>query len=383
MPGFIAIQLKTNFFRDISQEESFIALTDLGIFFLMLLGGAELRVSELAKVSGRAFFIALSGMLIPLGCGFLLGWAMIPDSPYKFPQSMFLGVAMSVTAVPASIRVFMDLGKLHTPAGQTIISAAFIDDMLSLVVLTVLTGLLSTGGVLESRALGALFLNIGAYFVIVLLVRRWVIPRVRGVVQKFHTDEFPFSSLLIGGFAFATLAEALQLHFIIGAFTAGLFFEREYAGKKTFKKIKARLNSMTLGFMAPIFFASIGLHLDLGALSSVPGFVILLLFVAFLSKMIGAGVAARVLGHSKQDSLAIGVGMSSRGAVELVIANIAMRAGLFEQPKPVPAIVEYMFSAIVIMAVVTTVITPIALKFIFRKDIANQIKDRSDGVAEL
>jgi len=379
--GFLAIRLNTHFFRDLCHEESFLAVTDLGIFFLMLLGGTELRVRELAKVSREAVVIAITGMILPLASGFLLGWAIIPESDFKFPQCLFLGTAMSVTAVPASIRVFMDLGKLHTPSGQTIVSAAFIDDLMSLIVLTVLAGILTTGGLPDAASIAMLGLNITIFFVIVLIIKKAVIPKVRGIVKKFHSEEFPFSSLLIAGFAFAALAEALQLHFIVGAFTAGLFFEKEFTGKKTFRRVKKRLNTLTLGFMAPIFFASIGLHLDLGALVVMPMMVLLLVGVAFVSKILGAGLAARAMGHSGWNSLEIGVGMSSRGAIELVIANIALRAGLFDHPQPVPPVVEYMFSAIVIMAVVTTVLTPIALKFIIRGE--ENGKKLHDGVTEI
>lgn len=366
--GLTATHLESPFFRDLADEKSFLTLTDLGIFFLMLLGGTELRVRELADVSGKSFLIALSGMIVPLAGGVTLGWMVLPESAYKFSQCVFLGTALSVTAVPASIRVLMDLGKLHTPAGQTIVSAAIIDDVLSLVILAVLTGLLETGGMPTVASIGKLLLEVAAFFAATYALGRLLVPRMRGIVQRFHSEEFAFSSLLIAGLAFAELAELLGLHFVVGAFVAGLFFERRFAGKRQYEQVKSKLNAIAMGFMAPIFFASIGLHLDLGALASVPGFVAALVLIAFVTKILGAGFAAWKLGNTVTDAVAIGVGMSSRGAVELIIANIALRAGLFNHPDPAPPIISGMFSAIVIMSVVTTIATPLGLTLAFRHE---------------
>ena len=366
--GIAATQLESQLFRDLTHSESFLMLTDLGIFFLMLLGGAELRVRELAEVTSKAFVIAICGMAVPLASGMALGWYFLPDSGFKFAQCLFLGTALSITAVPASIRVLMDLGKLHTPAGQTIVSAAVIDDVLSLAVLAVLTGLLDNGGFPGVGPLVMLMAKIALFFASAYGLGRLLVPRMRRIVGLFQTEEFAYSSLLIAGFAFAVLAESLGLHFVVGAFAAGLFFEQRFAGKKIYHEVKEKLHAMAMGFLAPIFFASIGLNLDLGALSNIPVFVMTLVVVAFVTKILGAGLAAWRLGNTTTDSIAIGIGMSSRGAVELIIASIALRAGLFNHPDPIPPIVAFMFSAVVIMAVATTVMTPIALRFAFRHE---------------
>lgn len=231
--GLTATRFDLPMFRNLTHDGGFLVLTDLGIFFLMLLGGAELRVRELAEVSGRAFVIAICGMALPLISGFGLGWIWLPESGHKPAQCLFLGAALSITAVPASIRVLMDLGKLHSTAGQTIVSAAVIDDVLSLALLAVLTGLLETGGMPTVVSMSVLAGKIALFFVITLIAGRLIVPRMRRVIERFHTDEFAFSSLLIGGLAYAVLAEALGLHFVVGAFTAGLFFERRFAGRRT------------------------------------------------------------------------------------------------------------------------------------------------------
>lgn len=347
------------------EDPVFVALSQLGMFFLMLYGGVELRASELAEVSGKSFVVAGCGLVLPVIVGFGLGWQFLPQSNLKLAQCLLIGTALAVTAVPVSIRVLMDLGQLNSPAGKTIVAAAIIDDVLSLILLAFLTGIIATGGLPDTLSVVKLVGSVCLFFVVTLVVGRIVVPRVGRFVQSLKTAEFEFTSLLLAALAFAVLAELLGLHFIMGAFAAGLLFERRIAGKEVYEEVKKRISAVTLGFLAPIFFASIGMHLDVTALANIPGFLFLLVLVAFLTKLIGAGLPAYLLGFSRRDALAVGVGMSARGAVELVIADIALRAGLFTQPDPPPPIVANLFSAIVIVAVVTTLATPFMLKKVF------------------
>ena len=158
------------------------------------------------------------------------------------------------------------------------------------------------------------------------------------------------------------------MHFILGAFMAGLFFRRRTISLNTYEDILSKLKGVTTGFLAPIFFASIGMHLDLQALKQIPGFVVALIVFATMGKVFGAGVSARMIGMSNREALAVGAGMNARGAVELIIADIALRAGIFSLPPPVPPVVKYMFSAVVIMAIVTTLMTPPALKIFLNRE---------------
>ncbi len=350
----------------LTEDPAFVALADLGIFFLMLYGGVQLRPSELAEVSARSLVVAVSGMLLPLAAGFGVAWYFIPESDFRVAQCLFVGTALAITAVPASIRVLIDLGQLESAAGRIIVAAAIIDDVLSLILLAFLAGLVSSGSVPGWTSLLWLTGSIALFLGVSALLFSIVVPRINRLVSRFRTAEFQFSSLLIAGLALAVLAEALGLHFILGAFTAGLFFERRHARAAVFKEVERRVAAVTLGFLAPIFFASVGLHLDLRAITSSPVFLLVLIVVAFLTKLVGSGLPAFAMGLSKRDSLAVGIGMSSRGAVELIIAQIALRAGLFAHPDPPPPVVADLFSAIVIVAIVTTLAAPIGLRFVFR-----------------
>jgi Kef-type K+ transport system membrane component KefB len=349
----------------LTEDKTFGALSNLGIFFLMLFAGIELRMGELAEVSGKSIVIGVSGLVVPVTAGFGLAWMVFPDSSLKLAQCLFVGTALAITAVPVSIRVLMDLGQLHSAAGRTIVSAAVIDDLLSLILLAFLTGLITSDTGLDFRGLALLVRDVAAFLGIAFFVGRSIVPRVRPFVRRWRTAEFAFTSLLLASLTFALLADWLGLHFIMGAFVAGLLFERRYAGRDNFEQVRQKVSAITVGFLAPIFFASIGLHIDASAVSEIPGFLVLLIAVAFFTKLAGAGVPAYLLGLSKRDAWAVGVGMSGRGAVELVIADIALHAGLFNQPDPAPPIIASLFSAIVIVAITTTVAAPLALRWIF------------------
>lgn len=348
-------------------HEVFVAITEFGIFFLMLYAGIELSYSSLKKASGGAIWVAIGGMIIPLALGIGLGWISFPDSSLKSAQVFFLGVALAITAVPIAIKVLMDTGKLHTKAGQTIVSAAVIDDVISLLLLAVLTFFLKTGEMPSFEGILLLMGKITLFFVITILLGLFALPYViRMVSKKINIEESEVSFLLIVALGFSVLAEALDMHFILGAFIAGLFFSKREMKSEVYADVKDKIGAITSGFLAPIFFASIGLSLDLTAFVNIPLFVFALIVVASIGKIVGAGVPAKLNGLDTKQSLVIGNAMNARGAVELIIADIALRAGLFELPGN-SVIIQNLFSAVVIMAIVTTLITPVVLKRLVSK----------------
>ena len=351
---------------DLNHNEVFHAITELGIFFLMLFAGLELRPKEVKEASGGALWIAFGGMILPLALGLGLGWLMLPASDNKFALTLFIGVTLAITAVPVAIKILIDLGKLNTKAGNTIVSAAVIDDVVSLLILAVLTSIIKNG---EIPGLFETFLLIGKillFFAITIAIGRFLLPKVNKLITKnTMVDEMEISFLLVVAFAFSILAELLGMHFIMGAFMAGLFFVKEHYQKDNFVAIKNKIKGISSGFLAPVFFASIGLNLDLQALAAIPFFVLLLIVLATIGKLAGTMVPAKLLGFSKKESLMIGFSMNARGVVTLIIANIVLNAGLFNEANG-SVIVSNLFSAVVIMAVVTTVLTPIALKGILK-----------------
>jgi Kef-type K+ transport system membrane component KefB len=354
-------------FRGIQNNEVFKAVTDLGMFFIMLFAGIELQPHEIAKHYRAAFSVAIGGMALPLALGFGLGWWFLPHSEYLLIQALFVGTALAITAVPATVRILMDLGRLHSRTGHVIIAAAVFDDVLSLLLLAWLTGFLVAGGAPSIGEVALLGWKIVIFFGVTAFVGIVIYPRGGKLLKHVREKELEISVVLIAALAFSVFADWLGLHFILGAFVAGAYFGRKTVDKRTHDEVRSKISAMTFGFLAPIFFASVGLNLDLSAFTEIPLFLTLLVVAAFAGKFFGAGAMAMASGISRGESAAIGIGMSARGAVELVIADIALEAGLFSIPGIESPVIVHMFSAVVIMAVVTTVATPILLKQILTR----------------
>lgn len=351
-----------------ANSELFAGLADLGMFFLMLLAGIRMEPLDFARSSRAAILIALGGMLVPVGAGFGLGILVLPDSAFKVAQCLFLGVALAITAVPVAVRMFMDLGALESRVGKAVIAAAIWDDLLSLFVMALLLAAIGSGGT-GTFSFGHLLPVVGKvllFFAVTIPVGLYVFPLVGRYFKHLSFPEVDFSMLLVAALAYAVFAEYMELHLIIGAFLAGVFFHPKIVDVETYNRVEQQMSGLTRGFLAPIFFVSVGSHLDFSSAGEVPAFVITLTFLALASKAIGSGIPAYWAGFSKRESVLVGVGMSGRGAVELVIAGVALEAGLFLQPTPAGAIVQSLFSAIVIMAIVTTVATPIVLRLLWK-----------------
>ena len=353
-----------------ANSDIFAGLADLGMFFLMLLAGIRMEPLDFARSSKSAVLIAVGGMLLPVSVGFGLGFLALPESSFKVAQSLFLGVALAVTAVPVAVRMFMDLGALESRVGKAVVAAALWDDVLSLFLMALLLAAISgqATGTFTAGNLLPVVGNVLLFFAITIPVGLYVFPLIGKSFKHLSFPEVDFSMLLIGALAYAVLAELMDLHLIIGAFLAGMFFHPKVVEQGIYDRVEQQMSGLTRGFLAPIFFVSVGFHLDFSSVAQVPGFVVMLTGLALASKLIGSGLPAYWTGFSKRDSLLVGVGMSGRGAVELIIAGVALEAGLFLRPDPPGAIVQSLFSAIVIMAIVTTVLTPIALRMLWGRE---------------
>ena len=210
----------------LTDDRVFTALTDLGVFFLMLLAGIEMRPKEFAEVSGGSIPVAISAMFLPLLLGFAVTWVWLPLSEYRLAQALFVGTGMAITAVPVAVRVLRDLGQLDTRMGRLVISAAVVDDVLSLILLAVLTAIIQTGGLPGAGEIAFLLVKITLFFAITITIGHYALPWLGKHLKRFSLDEFEFSLLLVIAMGSAVLAEVLGMHFILGAFIAGLFFSR-------------------------------------------------------------------------------------------------------------------------------------------------------------
>ena len=223
----------------------------IGIFALILLAGIEIRPAEIASNSRGAFFVAVGGMIIPLLAGAALAWAFIPDSPLKSVQVLLVGVALSITAVPASTRVLMEFGLLYTRLGEIIVAAAVFDDVFGLVLLAVLIGLIGTGDVPSALELGFLLFKVGGFFVVTVILGTHVYPHVSRHTGAMEATALEFSALVAAALAYAVLAEFLGLHWILGAFMAGLYFDQSRVGEACHEEVRKIMTGITAGVFSP------------------------------------------------------------------------------------------------------------------------------------
>lgn len=347
-----------------TQSETFDSIVELGMFFLMLLAGIRMEPLDFARTSRTAIFVALGGMIVPVAAGILLGLAMLPESPLKLVQSLFLGVALAITAVPVAVRMFMDLGLLESRVGKTVIAAALWDDLISLFLLAFLVSAMTENSSFDAGTAALLAGKVLFFFAVTIPVGLFLFPVVSKYFRHLRFPEVDFSMFMIAGLAYALFAEKMGMHFIIGAFLAGMFFHPKSVEKEAYDRVEKQMSGITRGFLAPIFFVSVGLHLDFSAIAATPGFVTALVLLALGSKFVGSGLPAYAVGLSKHESFMVGVGMSGRGAVELIVAGVALDAGLFLLPSPTPPVINGLYSSIVIMALVTTVVAPVVLRLL-------------------
>lgn len=330
-------------------------VSEIGVIVLMFIAGLESDIVELRKSGKASFIIALIGVLVPLGGGFLLAHVFNEGDPSltasTFLQNMFIGIIMTATSVSITVETLKELGKLTTKAGNAILGAALIDDILGIIALTIITSASNS-----DTNIGIVLLKIVAFF---------VVGTIAGVLFHFGFKKWVENSdtdlrrFVIISFSFCLLMAYSAEEFfgvadITGAFIAGLAI----SGTSRIHYITSRFETLSYILLSPVFFASIGLKVELPSMTGkIILFAVLLVVVALLSKVIGCGLGAKLCKYTNEECLQIGVGMISRGEVALIVANKGIACGLMTTT---------LFGPVVIMVIVTTIITPILLKFVFK-----------------
>jgi Kef-type K+ transport system membrane component KefB len=327
-----------------------------------------LEPRELTERQAGSLAVAAGGVLLPLAGGFALAWAFLPDGGQKPVQCLLVGVAVSISSIAATVKIFEEFGVLHTWFGRTVVSASIIDDVIGLILLAVVLAMIRTGDVPGAADLAWMLGKVGVFFTVTVVLGAHVYPHVSRRLRAMQAASFEVSALCGVSLAYGLLAEALGVHWILGAFMGGLYFERSRVGPLAYNEMRLVFGAMAAGFLGPLFFASIGLRVELGAITQIPLFLALLIAVALFGKLLGAGLPAWLISRDKRGAMAVGAGMSARGAVELVVLSIAAEAGLFDRGEAAGPLVANLFSALVLMGVVTTLLTPILLRRILPRE---------------
>lgn len=352
-------------------------VSELGVIVMMFTAGLGTSLNDLKQTGKAGFLVALCGVIVPLIGGTILSlFFNTSTDPNAFIQNVFIGVVLTATSVSITVEALKEMGKLNTVVGNTILAAALIDDVLGLIALTIVT---SIGGSADANLLVVL-LKIVAFFVLVVVVGIVVKKAMDWYIANVHSTDlqrypiFAFILCLILSFC---AEEFFGVADITGAFAAGLIISTTSKAKY----IELKFAPLSYLLLTPIFFASIGLKVELPEMNAtIVIFSILLVVVAALTKWIGCGLGAKLCGLKGHQCEQIGVGMVCRGEVALIVADKGAALGLMP---------EVFFGPVIIMVVATTILTPILLKFAYRKSDAyedmqeSSLVDRYDEVEQL
>jgi len=323
------------------------SFSDIGVVLLMFLAGLESDLAILKKLWKPSFLVATFGMVVPIVIAYLTGIA------FKFSQteSLFLGITFAATSVSISVAVLQEMKKLETKEGMTILGAAVVDDLLSVILLSVVSSVTGThtDSANANLGLGLTLLLQLVYLVVLLAASIWLFPRILKLSERFLLPAAkPLVTIIIVLLA-AFGAEKVGLSNVIGAFFVGLAFSR----LPDKQKLQKSFTDIGYSLFIPIFFAGIGLEMSITGIFK-DGLLFIILFVgSVISKLVGASVGAKMAGFSSSSAYQVGTGMISRGEMALVVAQIGLSNHLLA-----PAA----YSTVVGVIVLTTLIAPIMLK---------------------
>ncbi len=338
----------------VSVAAIFKVLAEVGVVVLMFVAGLETDIQMAKRALKPAFWSASGGVILPMAGGYLFSRWM----GFDWQQALFIGTILTATSVTITAQTLMNLNQIRSKAGSTILGAAVIDDVMGLIVLSLVIAVSAHGGSGTDRwhALMVPVAKMAAClvgtFVIGPFLTRWVMK----AAANMHGHHMEVAAALAIAFVMAFTAESFGgMAAITGSYLAGLFV----ASTPSHERVIEELRAMTNSFFGPLFLMSIGLDVNAWQLGNHFGFFAVLLVIAILGKVLGCGLGAGLSGFSRRDSVVVGVGMIPRGEVGLITASIGFTAGL---------VTRDIYAQAVILVLITTLITPALLRYAFPKE---------------
>lgn len=326
-------------------DDTISLFADLGIISLLFISGAEMNLRAFSRTKKASSATAIGGIALPFVLGVVVAvvFSMTPE------QTLFMGVVLSATSIGIAVRTLIDMKRLNTPVGYTIVGAAIIDDIVGIMLLAVLSSvaidpqadLLTT---MVPMIIGLVLLGV------LIVFGRDLVAKLYQLTHQAKTHEMPYAVAILVGLSLAAITHMLGLHYAIGAFIAGLVI-----GPQLQKNVHLMesLTDFAFGFMATFFFASVGLLFAISLDNLLSALVLAVVLVALIGKMAGGYLGSIRFMSSRKEALLVGVGLCPRGEMALIIANVAFLHGI---------IGEAIFTAVTVMVIVTILFTPTALK---------------------
>ncbi|EJQ62368.1 cation:proton antiporter [Bacillus mycoides] len=340
----VGIVIGPAIFGWIENSELLTQLSNVGVILLMFMAGLETDLEELNANRNSSLAVALGGIVLPFVGGYVAGLVVGMEQG----NAVFLGLLLCATSVSISVQTLRDLGKMKTRESTTMLGAAVFDDILVVILLAFAMSFLGTDDV----NLTMIILKKVVFFASIILIGWKGVPAIMRWLSPLRVSESIVSAALIICFSFAYFGELLGIAGIIGAFAAGIAISQTNYKHEVEKKVEPIAYAM----FVPVFFVSIGMNITFDGIGDQIWFILALTVIAVFTKLIGCGFGARMTGFDAKSSAIIGAGMVSRGEVALIIAGTGLSSGLLAQ--------DY-FTAIVIVVILTTMITPPMLKYTF------------------
>jgi Kef-type K+ transport system membrane component KefB len=344
----------------LNETEFIIELSEVGVIVLMFAAGIESDISELKKTGKASMVIAMLGVIVPLFGGLAIAYLFNKTGLIESDvtssillQNIFIGVILTATSVSITVETLKELGRLNSRVGNAILGAAIIDDILGIIILTIITSMAD-----ESVNVVTVLLKILAFFAFSAIVGIIFYNVFKRITERYKKDMRRF---VIIAFVFCLIMAYISEEFfgvadITGAYIAGLIL----SNSKSSNYIAKRFDTVSYVLLSPIFFASIGLKVILPKMTmAIVMFALFLVIVAIISKIVGCGIGAKLCSFTNKDSVRIGCGMVSRGEVALIVASKGASVGLMSSA---------LFGPVIIVVVATTIISPILLKLAYRSE---------------
>jgi Kef-type K+ transport system membrane component KefB len=324
-------------------------LADVGVVLLMLIAGLETDLDQMRRVGGAAFWSAAGGVVVPMVGGMLVASAF--DMPL-LPTGLFVGTILTATSVSISAQVMMELGVLRSKEGSTILGAAVIDDVMGIVVLSVIVAISRASDGVSATELGLLVVRMAVFFGAAVWAGRHF-DRILEWGDRLDVSQGLLATVALLAFGYAFAAEYVGgVAAITGSYLAGVLLTRT----RFRKRIDEGVHPLAYSILVPVFVITIGLRANARDLGTHAAFTVALILVAVVGKVVGSGLSARVCGYTGLESLRVGIGMISRGEVGLIIAGYGLAHGVVD---------ERVFSAAVLTVLATTMVTPPLLRLAY------------------
>ncbi|QBI18220.1 hypothetical protein ER308_00610 [Egibacter rhizosphaerae] len=338
-----------------------LAFAWVGAALLLTVTGFETDLGLLRKLGRQTFWVSTGSLVVPLLLGFAIGWAMpalfIGAAGDRVSFALFAGIALAISALPVVARILMEMSLMRRNFGQVTVAAAMANDLVGYLLVGAVSGLVAAGGfdLLDLGVTLALF----ALFVAVTFLygQRGVDRLLRAARRGEHGQERSFTVLLGGTFVAAAIAQAIGVEAVLGALLAGIVFGRS---RYLRPEARASIETLTSSFVAPLFFATAGLFVDLGLLldPEIALWAVVVLVVAAASKLVGSYLGARMSRLGRLEGLALGIGLNARGALQVVIATIGLGIGVLNTES---------YTVIMVTAIVTSMMTPPLLRAVLQR----------------